>query len=386
MRLRALLTALLSISAFSQGGGPARDLPARLADPIHPGLDRPDLREQWDRFWMGGRMRPADLDRKARLAAQELARAHQPSPVAAGLAIANSASWVNLGPFSNLVTQDYPDVDSGRVTGILTHPSDPRILYLATSGGGLFKCVDADLATDRDWIWNPLSDSLPWASSLGTLAVGAVAMSPSDPDVIYLGMGDAYAAEARGFFRSSDGGATWAASGGLGAMTRTHCILPLDGNVVLVGGNDGLKRSVDGGRTFAPVDLGGISTGKIWSLVQFTTADLACSLEVDGLESVGTIWHSHDGGATWAQAAISGLSPIRITLATSPASRLLQRMDGSGLPKIQYITKQPDTVAAAEARKVFTATTAMCPSSPARLIPEFNPNQPNARMSVPRIT
>lgn len=320
MRLCTLLMALLSISAFSQGSGPRRDLPASLADPDHPGLDRPDLREQWELFWMGGRMRPADLDRKARLAAQERARADHPVAAAPGSLIANTAAWMNLGPFSNLVTQDYPDVDSGRVTGILTHPSDPQILYLATSGGGLFKCMNADLASDRDWIWQPMTDSLPWASSAGTLAVGAVAMSPADPEVIYLGMGDAHAAEARGFFKSSDGGFTWTASFGLGAMTRTLCILPLDANGVLVGGNDGLKRSVDGGRTFISVDLGGTATGKIWSLVRFSAMDLACSLEVDGLQSVGSIWHSHDGGVTWAQAALSGLSPIRITLATSPSS------------------------------------------------------------------
>lgn len=271
---------------------------------------------------MGGRLRPTDLDRKARLAAQEMARVRlaQPALLESAAGIPNSAAWVNLGPFSNLVTADFPDVDSGRVTGILTHPGDPRILYLATSGGGLFKCVNADPATDRDWIWTSVSDGLPWASSMGTLAAGAVAMSPVDPEVIFLGMGDAHGAEARGFFRSSDGGSTWTASSGLGATTRTHCILPLDAEVVLVGGNDGLKRSGDGGRSFVPVDLGGHSTGKIWSLVRFSAMDLACSLEPAGLESTGSIWHSHDGGATWAEAQVGGIVPIRMSLATSPAN------------------------------------------------------------------
>ncbi|MDE3245083.1 MAG: hypothetical protein KGN80_03270 [Acidobacteriota bacterium] len=330
MRLSLLLMALVSLSAFSQRGGPRNDLPARLADPDHPGLDRPDLREQWELFWRGGRLRPSDLDRKASLAAQERARAEHPIPAAPGALIANTATWMNLGPFSNRVTQDYPDVDSGRVTGILTHPSDPRILYLATSGGGLFKCTNADLASERDWIWRPMTDSLPWASSAGTLAVGAVAMSPVDPEVIYLGMGDAHDAEARGFFRSSDGGSTWTASSGLGAMTRTLCILPLDADVVLVGGNDGLKRSVDGGRTFVSVDLGGTAAGKVWSLIRFSATDLACSLEADGLPSAGSLWHSHDGGATWAKGLLSGLSPIRITLAASAASASL----GWGLAQV----------------------------------------------------
>lgn len=322
MRLCALLTAFLSISDFSQEVRLRRDLPARHADPARPGLDRPDLRDQWNLFWMGGRLRPADLDRKARLAAREMARERpaQPQWTPSPGVIDDAASWVNLGPFSNLVTPDYPDVDSGRVTGILTHPSDPQILYLATSGGGLFKCTNADLATDRDWIWKPLTDALPWASSMGTLAVGAIAMSPSDPDVIYLGMGDAHAAEARGFFRSGDGGAAWTSSSGLGAMTRTYCILPLDDQIVLVGGNDGLKRSADGGRTFSPVSLGDTAAGKIWSIVRFGAADLACSLELDGLESVGSLWHSHDGGLSWAPAPLNGISPIRISLASSPAS------------------------------------------------------------------
>ena len=89
-------------------------------------------------------------------------------------------------------------------------------------------------------------------------------------------------------------------------MTRTNCILPLDANVVLVGGNDGLKRSVDGGRSFTAISLGGSTSGKLWSLARFSATDLACSLEISGAPSLGTIWHSHDGGATWTQASLTG--------------------------------------------------------------------------------
>ncbi len=311
--------AFTSLAVLAQGPGLRRDLPARQADPGRPGLDHEELREQWDLFWSGGRLRPVDLDRKAALAAEELGRDQILQTRLAGVQ-ARPEAWVNLGPFSNRVDDGYPDVDGGRVTGILTHPRDPNILYLATSGGGLFKCINADLGTNRDWVWRPITDALPWASSAGTLAVGAVAMSPVDPEVIYLGMGDAHAAEARGFFRSGNGGSTWSPSTGLGAMTRTYCILPVDQDVVLVGGNDGLKRSVDGGRTFISVGLDGNTSGKVWSLVRFSLLDLACSLQVDGLTSAGSLWHSHDGGATWAQAALSGISPIRISIATSPAS------------------------------------------------------------------
>lgn len=314
--LRILLLAFTASSLAAQVPGGRLKLPAQALGKANPGQDREDLREQWDLLWLGGRQRPEDLDRKAALARAEVAKSQALQSL---VSPAGSSRWVNLGPFSNLITSDFPDVDSGRVTGILTHPSDPKILYLATSGGGLFKCTNADLASDQDWVWQPLTDTLPWASSSGTLAVGALAMSPSDPNVIYLGMGDAFAAEARGFFRSGDGGATWTASTGLGSMTRTNCILPLDANVVLVGGNDGLKRSVDGGRSFTSVSLGSSTSGVLWSLVRFTSTDLACSLETSGAPLTGTIWHSHDGGATWVQASLAGPAPLRISLATSPA-------------------------------------------------------------------
>ncbi len=335
MRIRLALLVLLNLPCLAQGVGQARILPAWQVDPDRPGLDREDLREQWDLFWSGGRLRPEDLDRKAALAAREAARATASTPMAPTL-LPRFETWVNLGPFSNLVDEAYPDVDSGRVTGLLTHPFDPKILYLATSGGGLFKCMNADLGTDQDWIWHPLTDALPWASSAGTLAVGAVAMSPVDPEVIYLGMGDAHGAEARGFFRSGDGGTTWSPSSGLGAMTRTYCIFPVNGDVVLVGGNDGLKRSVDGGRSFAPVALGGNPPGKVWSLVRFSALDLACSLQVDSPASVGTLWHSHDGGATWTQASLSGIDPIRITLATSATNNQI----GWGLAQVLGVVER----------------------------------------------
>lgn len=129
---------------------------------------------------------------------------------------------------------------------------DPKIVYLATSGGGVFKSVDADLATAADWTWTPLTgNGLPASGSSGNLSVGALAMSPADPNVLYLGLGDAFDAEGRGLYRSTDGGATWTAAAGLCAgTTRVYDILALDANLVLAGTNGGLLRSTDGGATF----------------------------------------------------------------------------------------------------------------------------------------
>src|SRR5947199_4462261 len=117
-------------------------------------------------------------------------------------------AWVNLGPSSanfekNGVT--YNKVDSGRPRTILVHPTNPDVLYLATSGGGVWKTFDATSAIDatNGPHWMPITETL------GSLSIGAMAMSPGNPDSLLLGLGDPFDVQVPGFFHSDDGGATW---------------------------------------------------------------------------------------------------------------------------------------------------------------------------------
>ena len=116
-------------------------------------------------------------------------------------------AWVNLGPRTanfekNGVT--YYKVDSGRPRTILVHPTSPDIVYLATSGGGVWKTFDATAAIDatNGPHWTPITETL------GALSIGALAMSPVNADSLLVGLGDPFDVQVPGFFHSDDGGAS----------------------------------------------------------------------------------------------------------------------------------------------------------------------------------
>ena len=66
---------------------------------------------------------------------------------------------------------------TGRVSAVAAHPTDPETLYLAAAGGGVWKTIDGGLN------WVPLTDNQQ------TLFMGAIALAPSNPNVVYAGTG-----------------------------------------------------------------------------------------------------------------------------------------------------------------------------------------------------
>jgi len=106
-------------------------------------------------------------------------------------------TWESEGPFNI----------SGRVTDIARHPTHPGICYVGTSVGGVFKTVD-NFAS-----WTPITEDIP------TLSVGDIAISKSNPSVLYLGTGEANGSATSGSFfgsgvyKSEDSGATWEQKG-----------------------------------------------------------------------------------------------------------------------------------------------------------------------------
>jgi hypothetical protein len=303
-----------------------RNLPARVGPHAIKGHDRADLRRDWNLWWFGGKLSPTYLDYKNQLAAQEMKRYEHLLPQAPGTKLSSAGAFLNngtgstwspLGPTGNLTDATWPDHDSGRPTAIAA-ASGSNTLYLATSGGGAWKCVNADPASTGDWAWAPITDALPNSASSGNVSVGALALSPVNDQVVYLGLGDAHDAEGRGFYNSTNGGSTWSQATGIGAQTRSYFILPVDANVVLWGTNDGLKQSTNAGGAFAPV-TGGPATGKAWSIQAFSATELICAVQAGS--GTGSLYRSTDGGATWTLATVNGLDSIkpgRMTLAAVP--------------------------------------------------------------------
>jgi len=154
----------------------------------------------------------------------------------------NSLRWRSVGPFRG-----------GRVVAVAGDPERSQVFYFGSTGGGVWKTDDAG------WTWRNISDGF-----LKTASVGALAVSPSDPNVIYVGMGESCirgnVAHGDGVYRSSDGGKTWQIVGLADsrhiARIRIH---PRDHDLVYVaalghvfGPNHerGVFRSADGGKTW----------------------------------------------------------------------------------------------------------------------------------------
>src|SRR5438445_7406172 len=140
----------------------------------------------------------------------------------------------------------------GRVLAVAGIPGDPATFYFGAVDGGVWRTRNAGVT------WDPLFDDQPIAS------IGALALAPSDPNVIYVGTGEAairsditYGA---GVYKSNDGGAHWRAVG-LADTRHIGKVLvdPRNPDVVLVaalghayGPNSerGVFRATDGGRTW----------------------------------------------------------------------------------------------------------------------------------------
>ena len=110
--------------------------------------------------------------------------------------LAIAVEWQELGP-APITNGDY----TGRVSTVVCSPTNSSIYYVAGCDGGVWRTVDAGLS------WTPLTDSMP------TTAMGALALDPTNENIIYAGTGEAnFANHSRyglGLFKSIDGGNTW---------------------------------------------------------------------------------------------------------------------------------------------------------------------------------
>ncbi|HSD72195.1 MAG TPA: hypothetical protein VLE54_05365, partial [Thermoanaerobaculia bacterium] len=144
-------------------------------------------------------------------------------------------------------------------------PDEPDTFYFGAAGGGVWKTDDAGRT------WMPLFDKSSTAS------IGALAIAPSNPKVIYVGTGQPQprydVVSGNGVFRSDDGGKTW---GRRGLEATRHIgriwVDPRDANTVLVGAlghifgpnrERGVFRSTDGGRTWSPALFVDENTGVV---------------------------------------------------------------------------------------------------------------------------
>ena len=266
-----------------------------------------------------------------------------------------------------------PAVMGGRLDAVAGVPGDPNTIYLAHSSGGLYA------STDGGMTFKPIFDAGR------TTAIGAIAVAPSNPHVLYAGTGEGFprntAALGDGVYRSDDAGKTWRSCG----LTETQHIAkiaidPNDPNTALVaalgpefapGGERGVYRTTDGCRTWQRVISVNPTTGG--SDVAFDPADsrIAFAGTFDFLRrpwtfrggGVGSgLYRSTDGGATWTKLtdparhdglpggiinrvglSISAHHPNVVYAIVPTKNGVLYRSDDGGL-QWRLVNKNPDLV------------------------------------------
>ena len=201
----------------------------------------------------------------------------------------------------------------GRVTAVAGVPDEPYLFYMGSTGGGIFKTEDAGTT------WRNISDG-----QIAVSSIGAIAVAPSDPNVLYVGTGSAEprgnTSPGRGMYRSTDAGKTWAFVGlrDAGQIGRV-VVHPDDPDVAYVaalgnlfGRNEerGVYRTRDGGATWENLLFVNDSTGVVDLAMDpsnprilFATAWRAQRLPwtmISG-SAEGGIYRSKDGGETWEQ-------------------------------------------------------------------------------------
>ncbi|MGA9669593.1 MAG: hypothetical protein WBQ94_10310 [Terracidiphilus sp.] len=186
----------------------------------------------------------------------------------------NDMRWRLIGPFRG-----------GRAVAVSGVPGDGATFYFGSVGGGVWKTNDAGT------VWKPIFDQQPVAS------IGALAVSPSNSNVIYVGTGESDIrsdlSSGAGVYKSTDGGETWTYLG----LKETRqiskiAIDPTNPNVVYVGAlghaygpnpDRGVYKSIDGGATWTRTLYKGSNIG---------AADLAIAVAKPSV-LFASMWSAH---------------------------------------------------------------------------------------------
>ena len=174
------------------------------------------------------------------------------------------AQAVSPGLFSGLKWRLIGPFRGGRVVAVAGVPGDLRTFYFGAVDGGIWKTIDAGI------VWTPIFDKQPVAS------IGALAVAPSDPKIIYAGTGESDIREdlssGDGVYKSVDGGENWT-NLGLKNSERISKILidPTDSETAYVcvpgklwsdSDDRGVYKTTDGGRSWTKILKGAnLSTG-----------------------------------------------------------------------------------------------------------------------------
>ena len=241
--------------------------------------------------------------------------------------------WRMIGPFRG-----------GRVDAVSGVPGRPNEFYFGSVNGGVWKSIDAGR------VWEPVFDSQPVAS------IGAIAVAPSAPDVVYVGSGECTLRDSTGYgngmYKSVDAGRTWTH---IGLENTQHigkiAVDPHNPDIVFVAAighfyaanpDRGIFRSKDGGKSWEKVLYKNENVGAIEVVIDPTNSQVVYA----GLWNTrrppwfvyaptngpgGGMYKSTDGGSTWKQLTTGlpneGMGKTGIAVSASNPQRVYAVID-----------------------------------------------------------
>lgn len=246
--------------------------------------------------------------KKAKSTTPAAATAPAPAKPAFNDTLFKSLKWRNIGPFRG-----------GRSNAVSGVPQNDNLYYCGYTGGGIWKTEDAGLN------WRNISDGF-----LKTSSVGDIAVAESDPNVIYVGMGEhairgVMTSCGDGVYKSVDGGQTWKHVGLDNTRTISDVVIhPQNPDIVYVAAQGaphgpsedrGIYKTTDGGKSWRKVLYVDANSGasslsmdlknpRILYAATWQHRRLPWKVESGGPGSL--LWKSTDGGETW-QKIMEGL-------------------------------------------------------------------------------
>jgi len=245
----------------------------------------------------------------------------------AGMAVTafaqGSADRLTADDFRNLEFRSIgPSLTTGRLSDVAVDPKNTSVWYVAAGAGNLWK------TENRGNTWTPIFETY------GSYSLGAVVVDPKDSNVVWLGTGEnnnqRSVSFGDGIYKSTDAGKTWTRMG-LESSEHIQNILidPRDSNVVYVsaigplwssGGDRGLYKTTDGGRTWKAVLTISADTGVTDVAMDPKNPSVLYAAAYQRRRAVGQLvgggpesglYKTTDGGAKWTKLT-KGLPTVEV--------------------------------------------------------------------------
>ena len=236
-------------------------------------------------------------------------------------------TWKELGPTENPKGQGWDTVafGVGRVNIIRANPNNNQELYAGSAFGGAWKSTDAGVS------WKPL-----YQTEFLSLGVSDIAISPSNPNIVYIATGDNDGAIAGGgtsysigILKTTDGGVTWNTTGSIYTIRENRImarlwIHPENPNILLAGGYKGIIKTTDGGATWKDV----LEAPRIADIEQMpNNVNTIYASRMAG----GDVYRSDDMGETWERILqIQGARRVAIAVTSAAPNNIYAIAENSG--------------------------------------------------------